>query len=128
MKKKYYLIIGFVFIIIIALVLGTLTGFFLAKKGLKGGSLEYVALGHKYFREKDFINSIIYFNRAIALDPNSFLASISLADAYYAVGYLELSLAEYEIALSMSQKSGNYPNEKKYINTRILEIKKKLAK
>jgi|SRR5581483_7423887 len=102
------------------LLLGLTIGFRLSQISFQGISLSYVGSGQEYFHQKDVSRAIAAFNKALAVDPDSFIAHISLADAYYAGNNFELALEEYETALQNEAK-----NEKKapYIEARIAHLK-----
>ncbi len=88
---------------------------------LNSSSLRYVDDGQRYFKEKDLVRAIFCFNRAVALDPKSFIAHISLADAYIGANSVDLAIEEYNEALKLT----NNANESKFIKNKILEISTK---
>lgn len=121
MRSKRQLIV-LVLATLLTLLLGAIGGFFVARKAVQGASIENLAVGHKFLRDKNYLRSIAYFNRAVALDPQSFLASVSLADAYYAAGFFELAEEEYKTALELSRKTGTNSAEINYITDRLRQI------
>lgn len=127
MKPKRQLII-LTLVVLLTLILGTTGGFLLARKAIRGASLANLGAGHKFFHDKDYLRSIAYFNRAVALDSHSFLASISLADAYYAASFFELAGEEYKTALELSRKTGTNRAETNYITNRLKQIQQKTAR
>ena len=102
-----------------ALAGGCFAGFKMSQYSLSGMSLSYINDAQKYFKEKDYVRATAYFNKATALDPNSFIAHISLADTYYVLNNFPLALEEYEIALTHTISN----NERKYIEERIEKLK-----
>ncbi len=121
MKKRILIIV----VVLGSLLVGGVGGFNISKIAYQGTGAGYIDIGHQYLQEKNYMKSIAYFNRAVALDPNSFVAHISLADSYFFSEYFDLALEEYEIALQLSMEEKGTPSEDNYINTKIDEIKSK---
>ena len=112
MKKHIFIVSTF----LIGLLLGGLGGYKYSDITMKGMSMGYLFRGHDNFENEDYIAAIANFNRAIAMNPNSFLAHLSLADTYFILNNVELALEEYEITLDLSTKG---KNEEEYIRNRI---------
>ncbi len=124
MKKTILVILGF----LLAFSIGVVGGLRLSKESSKGVSLGYVGMAQKYLKDKKYIEAIAYFNRAISLDPNSFIARISLPSAYSQAGYYELAVEEYETTLEIAQKEEWKDSEIKLIKNQMEEVKQKLTK
>lgn len=80
-----------------------------------------IEAGQRYLTEKDYTKAIAYFNRAVALAPDSFVAHVSLADAYYSISRADLALEEYEVALLLARQ--NKGSGERYIKDRIEKLK-----
>lgn len=105
----------------VGIVVGIVIGIYIIKASLQGSSLAYIGFGHQYIKGNDYIRGIASFNKAVVLDPNSFTAHISLADAYYSINKFDLALEEYESSLQLLQKEEAGKSE--YIQGRIEKIK-----
>jgi tetratricopeptide (TPR) repeat protein len=127
MKTKSYLIIPIV-AVLLAILIGGFAGFTVSRNSLKGVSLGYVGIGQVYLKEKSYIKAVAYFNRAIALDPDSLIAHISLADAYFLAEFYELALEEYKATRELSLRGNVSKGESIYIEKRIEDIKTRLKK
>jgi len=121
MKYKIYIIVSLIFGILV----GGVAGFELSKSSLKGLSLGYVGEAHKWRQETNYLKAIAYFNRAIALDPNSFIARISLPKTYSLAGYYDIAIEEYEITLKIAQAEKWDEKEINRIKLEMEEIKKR---
>lgn len=119
---KKYLVLFLCFFM--GLALGGVAGFKISQSLLGSESFKNVEFGQQSFKAKDYMRTVAYLNKAVALDPNSFVAHLSLADAYYSLNNYVLSLEEYEISLQLSREGG----ESNYIKTKIEELKKKTGK
>lgn len=124
MRKKIIVLA----VLLLVLVLGSVVGFIVSKYNNKGLSLGYWATAYKYKEERNYIQAIAFFNRAIALSPDSILAHISLADCYRLSEYYDAGLQEYEAALKLSETEGMNPKERKYIEHQIEQVKRLLQK
>ena len=125
MKKT---IVNIILSFVLGLLLGALAGLFLSQSNQKGASLGYVGMGHEQLKAKNYIKAIGYFNRAVALNPNSIVGRISLSDAYYTIGNYEMALEEYEITLELSNEEKLNEAEVRYIKRKIEDIKNQLNK
>ncbi len=123
MKKRVLVVLG----LLISLSVGVVAGFTLLKIAFTGSSAGYIGIGKQHLQEKNYVKAIAYFNRAIALDPNSFIAHGFLADAYYSAGHFDMALEEYEISQQLWQEEDSQ-SENKYIKARIEDIRKSLKK
>ncbi len=124
MKKKIILI----FVLLVGILLGYLTHSFFLNKSLNGMSLTYFNMGQEYFQKKDYPKAIAYFNGAVGVDPKSFLARISLPEAYAAMGNYDLAFEEYEATLKVAKEEGWKEPELKWIERKIEDIKRQSAK
>lgn len=114
-------LISIISCLFVSIVVGIIIGIYIIKASLQGSSLAYIGFGHQYIKGNDYIRGIASFNKAVVLDPNSFTAHISLADAYYSINKFELALEEYENSSQLleSEKAGKGV----YIQGRIEKIK-----
>jgi len=124
MRYKIYIIIG----LILGLLVGGIAGFELSKSSLKGLSLGYVGKAHEYRQKNNYLKAMAYFNRAIALDPNSFMARISLPKTYSLAGYYDIAIEEYEATLEIALAEKWDDKEINRIKLEMEEIKKRLNK
>lgn len=120
MKKYAFIFLFF----LVGITLGVVGGFKISKISLEGVSTGYIGMGQQNLKEKDYMRAIAYFNKAIALDQNSFMAHIALADAYYSINNFDLALEEYEVTLHLWDEKGGT----KYIKDRIEELQNKKGK
>ncbi len=63
--------------------------------------------GHEHFNNRDFMRAAARFNRAAALDSESFEAVLGLAESYDAMKQTSLALEAYRYALALSERKGS---------------------
>ena len=117
MKRYVVILISLSF----GLILGGVGGYKVSHMILSGQSLGYVNYGMEYLNGKDYIRAMAYFNKATALDPESFLAHLTLADIYHSMNSYDLALEEYDTSLRLAK----YDREKKLIKEKMDVAKQK---
>jgi tetratricopeptide (TPR) repeat protein len=121
MKKSVAIFLS----LFVGLIIGIICGIKLQQYYIKGESYVYINEGNKQFKDKLYDNAIASFNRALALDNNSLIANIGLAETYYENGNYEMALKEYENVKIIS-RGDNDGRGILLIEDKIKEIKIKI--
>jgi Tfp pilus assembly protein PilF len=88
--------------LVIGLILGASAAYWSIQHTSAGLSNFYLASGHASFDRGDNVDAIAKFNRAVALDPKSWLACVALAKAYRVGRIGDLAKAQYVECMSLS--------------------------
>lgn len=104
--KRWYFIIGLVFLILS----GTACG-----KNTEQQIAEQIKLGEQYLLEQNYEQAIVAFNKAIELDPKQAEAYVGLADVY-------IQQEDYEQALVVLQEGAENTEDEESIQSKLLEV------
>jgi hypothetical protein len=87
-----------------------------SRQAREGTSLVYLSQGRDAMSHGAHVEAIAYLNRAVSLDPRSWLACTSLGRAYEQNGNTTLSIGQYSVCLSMSKSQ--------QMNAEVLSLEK----
>jgi tetratricopeptide (TPR) repeat protein len=119
MKRTILLVV----LISIAVPSGFLICDFTKRASSKGISMGYYGTGMDYKQQKNNIMAIAYLNKSIALNADSWITHLALAETYLAIDEYKYALDEYELTRSLLEGSGGSRGEIERIQRSIDKVK-----
>jgi tetratricopeptide (TPR) repeat protein len=124
MKRRKIAILICIFLV--GFSFGAATSYLLTGRSLKAMSLVYVGMGHDYIQQKQYLRAVACFNKAIALDENSFIARVSLPESYALAENYEMALEEYQNAIQFGKEEKWEESQIRRIQNEMENLKKRI--